>query len=265
MNVFRFEFLKYRRALIGWCIGLCVFICIYLPFMPAFMNEAETVRSFFEGMGQTVLSAMGINLDAFFSPLGFFSYVFMFISLIGCMQAIHLGLSVVSRETRLKTADFLLTKTKTRARILIEKLLASVVCLLITQFVFFMVCTFGLLAMTKVEIDMLPFLLIILTFTFLQLLFLAMGFVIATLVTKIKSVLTVSMGLCMGFFMLGMVSNITSSDFLRALTPMRYFDYTKIIIQRTYEPAYLLLCFGLTVLFSVAAYVRYTKKDIHAV
>lgn len=79
-----------------------------------------------------VLAALNLKVEIFFTIYGFFSYFLTFGWLIASVQAMNLGVSIVSKEVAGKTADFLLTKPITRARMLTEKLAAITTLILIT-------------------------------------------------------------------------------------------------------------------------------------
>jgi len=79
-----------------------------------------------------------------------------------------------------------------------------------------------------------------------------------------------TMGVCMGTFLVGMIgamaagaSNILS-DILRYLSPLRYFDNNYIMSHGAYETGYLILSVALPVVLTVASFVIYVKKDIRA-
>ncbi len=264
MNVFRYEFRQYRRGLLGWCVGMVAFVVVYMSFMPAFLDESEALRRFFSGVGQLLTKAMGFDVDVFFGPLGFYGYILTFLTLIGSIQAVSLGLSILSKESRMRTADFLLTKPIRRRNIFGQKLLTSALILLVTQGVFYAASTLGMFAAMD-DIAFAPFMLISLSFGLIQFLFLAIGLLVAAISQRIKSVITVSTGIAIGFFVLGMVSNMTGDAKLRFLAPMRYFETAYILSHNAYETEYLILCVGLTLAMGIAALALYIRRDTRSV
>ncbi len=265
MNVFVHEIKQYRKALIGWCIGFVVFVLFYMPYMPVFLDEAESLKAFIEGMGSVATAAFGIDVDTFFGPLGYYAYLFTFAYLLGAIQATALGLSVISRETSTKTVDFLLTKPRSRTAFFFQKIAAAFLCLIITQIVFYISSTATFWAFVPEGVDIVPFALISVSFTLVQFLFLALGVCIATVFDRIKSTTTIAVGISLGFFLVGMIVSLTGSDALRWFAPMRYFDTNHILVHHAYEAEYLVLCCVLIVVFLAIAYVVYRKKDIDAV
>ncbi|MFP3361323.1 ABC transporter permease, partial [Planococcus sp. SIMBA_143] len=67
------------------------------------------------------------------------------------------------------------------------------------------------------------FFLISLTLFFTQLIMFAIGMIIAVVFSKVKSVISVSLGVVFTFFLVGMVG--ASEEATRYFTPFKYFDY----------------------------------------
>ncbi len=265
MNVFRQELRQGRRGLLGWCIGVCVFLMIYMPFMSAFVEEGDALREFTSGLGEDVLKAMGLNPDLLFGALGFYGFLFTFLTLIAAIQAVSSGMAVISKERNMRMADFLLTKPRSRSSIFFSKLLAALTRLAVTQLVFYTVSSVSMLVLSGIEISIKPFVLISLTFSLVQLIFFAIGIFIGAVAPKIKSVITVSMGVSMGFFLLGMISGITGSEALRHISPLKYFDNNYIMLNNAYEPRYLIMSLLIPPALTLCAYLAYTRRDVKAV
>ena len=265
MNVFRYELRQYRRGLLGWAVGLSAFVCLYMPFMPAFLDEASSMKEFFVSLGPEVLAAMGVNVDLFFGTLGFYGFLFIFINLLGAIQASAVGLNIISKERRMKTADFLLTKPESRGNIFLEKLLAAAFSLAVTELAFYITSTAAMRMVTDSALPMRPFVLITLTLTYTQLIFLAIGMFAATAVGKIKSVTPVAVGISMAAFVIGMLANMTGSEAIRLFSPLRWFDSNQILTDGGYDMKYFIFNFAASAVLLAGAYIVYRKKNIAAV
>ena len=133
MNMFLHELKAYRKSAIIWTTALVALVVLFLSMFPSFSREAEEFKKLLEGYPEALRRALGLAVENIGSILGFYSYVFLYISLVGAIQAMNLGMSIVSKEVRDKTADFLLTKPVTRTKIMTSKLLAAVASLVITN------------------------------------------------------------------------------------------------------------------------------------
>ncbi len=265
MNIFRYEFIQNRRVLIGWTLGLSFAACVFIAFLPSFMAESEALIGFMDGLGEAFTSALGLDLQLFLSAVGFYTYVFMYIILFASIQALALGMNMLSKENRMKTADFLLTKPVSRTRVYVAKLGTAAVVLLITQIVYYIVTYAALYLAATGDLDAGILLRINVSLGFIQFVFLAAGILLSQLVHKIRAVVPMAVGIGFFFFLLGMISEITGSEVIRYLSPMKYFDGNYIMVHGSYENEFVMLSIGLTVLFTGVGYVLYNRKDIPAV
>jgi ABC-2 type transport system permease protein len=183
----------------------------------------------------------------------------------GAVQAMSLGITIISKEYRNKTADFLLSKPASRARILTGKLAAVLVSLLFTNAVFLTVAVVSALIFKSGDFDMGVFVMISLSMLFVQLVFAAMGFLTATLFHKIRSVLSVSLSAVFTFFIISLVQALLKEDFVNFLTPFKYFDSKYIIANHSYEPRFVITAVLVIAACIGTGYALYIKRDVHSV
>ncbi|MFS0862884.1 ABC transporter permease subunit [Fredinandcohnia sp. 179-A 10B2 NHS] len=264
MNIFIHELKANRKSTAIWTVSLLALMVLFMSMFPTISKEVDEFKKMLEGFPIAVQQALGIQVDSFASILGYYSYVFMYITLCGAIQAMNLGTSIVSKEVREKTADFLLTKPVTRTTILTAKVLAAVISLLLTS-ILYMVGSGLMVNVVATDYSMTAFLLINLSLFIIQLIFLALGIFVSVYFPKIKSVLTVSLGTVFAFFIIGMLSATSGDEVKRYLSPFKYFDPSYIIKNTSYELPFLLIGIGFIVVAIVVSYFFYTKKDIHAV
>ena len=88
---------------------------------------------------------------------------------------------------------------------------------------------------------------------------------IAVVVQKIKSVLSVSLGTVFLLFFISLFGSATDDGLLRYLTPFQYVEPAYILKNHTYEWGFLLLGSLLLIVFIVMSYIVYRKKDIPSV
>ncbi|MDM5329603.1 ABC transporter permease subunit [Neobacillus sp. CF12] len=262
MNILLHELRAYRKSTIIWTVSLIAIVALFMSFYPSFTKDTEEFSKLLEGYPAALREAFGINLDNFFSILGFYCYGLSFVTLCGAVQAMNLGTSIVSKEVREKTADFLLTKPVTRTEVLTNKLLAALISILLTNIFYLTAATLLAYQVATEEFNVRIFILLSLTLLFVQLIFLALGIIISVMAQKIKSVLTLSLATVFAFYFLGMFS---ADEAKRYLSPFKYFDTAYIIEQSSYETSFLIA--GAIVIITAigASYYIYPKKDIHSV
>lgn len=265
MNMFLHEMKAYRKSNIIWTVTLVALVTLMLAMFPAFSKEAETFKKLMEGFPEPVRKALGISVDSMSSILGFYSYMFLYITLCGAIQAMNLGTSIVSKEVREKTADFLLTKPVTRTEIMTSKLMAALTSLVITN-IAYLVAASVMASMVKTEeYSYKIFFMISITLFLLQLIFLSLGIIVSVVVPKIKSVLPISLGTVFTFFIIGMLASSTGDAAMRYISPFKYFDASYIIKNSSYESLFIIIEIVFIIVAITASYFVYCKKDVHAV
>lgn len=265
MNVFLHELKAYRKSTIIWSCSLVALIIVFLSVFPAFTKDVTEFKNILEGFPEVVRRAIGISLDNISTFLGFYSYVFIYILLCGSIQAMNLGTSILSKEVREKTADFLLTKPVTRAQIVTSKLLAALTSLIITNIVYLVAASLMASAVKNQDFDYAIFFMISITMFFVQLIFLSLGVLVSVLATRIKSVLPISLGTVFGFFIINMFSSIMDDKVLRYIAPFKYYDTSYIIRNSSYETSFIIIEIIFIAISIFASYLIYSKKDIHGV
>ncbi|MBB6215411.1 ABC-2 type transport system permease protein [Anaerosolibacter carboniphilus] len=265
MNMFLHELKAYRKSTITWTLSLVGLILLFFSMFPSISKEAEEFKKIMEGFPEALRLALGISVENIGSILGFYSYVFLYISLCGAIQAMNLGTSIVSKEVREKTADFLLSKPVTRTQVMTSKLLAALASLVITN-VFYLTAAVIMASLVETKAYSTKiFLMISLTLFFLQLIFLALGIIVSVVVPKIKSVLPISLGIVFTFFIISALASTTGDDALRYITPFKYFDLAYIVQHSSYEPTFVMAAIGFIAAAITISYFIYCRKDIHAV
>lgn len=265
MNIFIHELKTYRKSTIIWTVALIGIASMYLFVYPAFAKDITGLTKLLEGYPEMVKKALGFTVNTFATLTGFYSLVITFVTLCGSIQSMNLGLSILSRETADKTADFLLTKPVSRVTIVTAKLLAALFLIVITNLIYLAATIMISSAVSTSEFSLKIFILISLILFFVQIMFMALGVLVSVLAKKIKSVISISLSTVFAFFIMYMFGSVLGEETIRYLTPFKYYDPNFVVQHAGYELRFAVI----EVLFVIAAiatsYVVYSRKDIHAV
>ncbi|MDF2942751.1 MAG: hypothetical protein K0S01_1609 [Herbinix sp.] len=266
MNIYLYELKSLRKSAILWICAMIALAALYFSIYPSMSSDALEFKELLSNYPPTVRAMLGIDLDYITSILGFYSMIFGFIILCGAIQAMNLGVSILSKESRERTADFLLVKPVSRQFIITAKLMASFTTIVVTDIIFCL-ASFAIANRVKtVDFSNKVLFMINLTLFFIQLIFLAVGVVVSVFFNKIKSVLPLSLGIVFGLYMIGaLLATGEDAETLRFLSPFKYFNITYIIKNSSYEVSYLILSMIIVVVSVIATYIIYSRKDIHAV
>lgn len=265
MNMVLHELRSNRKSAIIWTCTLIALAVMYFAFFPSIAKDAEEFKKLLGAYPAPIRSMLGISLDNITTILGFYSMVFSFITLFGAIQAMNLGLSVLSREVRERTADFLLVKPVSRQSIVSAKLLASFTILLSTNAAYCLISFLFAYGVRLEDFDIKLFLLINLSLFLLQLIFLAIGIAVSVFFNKLRTVLPISLGAVFGFYMVGALLVTDEKDFARYLSPFKYFDVTNILKHSGFEVPYVITAAAVILVAVTVTYLIYGKKDIHGV
>lgn len=265
MNMFLHELRSYRKSAIIWNISFVALIILFLSIYPSFANSAADVKKMLEAYPEPVRKAFGISIDEITKFISYYSYVFQYVVLCGAIQAMNMGISVISKEVRRKTADFLLTKPVTRNQIITYKLLAVFTLICITNIVYLIAARFMASYVTTEPFSIKIFFMISITLFFIQLIFASLGILISNIISKIKSPISITLGSVFAFFAIGMFQKIIDDNAIRYITPFRYFDTSYIIKNSSYETSFIIVSIMIIIVSIALSYMIYSKKDIHAV
>ena len=264
MNIYFQELKNYYRVTLIWATALSLMSFGFLSMFGGFSSDVVSLKHLLASYPPQLLTALNLQVGIFFTIIGFFAYILTFIWLAGGMQAMNLGMGVLSKEVSGKTADFLLTKPVTRFSVLTQKLAAAITLLVFTNIVFVSVTLLSATMFSKDSFDHTVFFLAAGTLLLVQLIFMALGFLLAAVIPKIKTVLSYTLPIVFGLFILGLFGNVIGKEEIYYLTPFKYFDVIYVVHHTSYEPKYLWITLGVTVISIILGYIAFMMKDIEA-
>lgn len=264
MNVFLRELIAYRKSTIIWAASLSGIIIVFMALYPAFTTDVAAIKQVMSQFPEALRTALNISLSNFFTVYGFFGYLLGLTMLAGSIQAMNLGVGVISKEVFGKTADFLLSKPIARSTIITAKLGAALVMLLITNVAFSTASYIAATVASKDPFEARTFLLLSSTLLLVQLIFLALGALFAVIIPKVKSVISVTLPTVFAFYIIGAIGDVLGNDSFRYVSPFRFYDTTYIITNASLESRYLAVEAAIVIVAIVLAYVIYLKKDVRS-
>lgn len=265
-NIFKYEFKMYHKSILIWAINLILVIFLMMVFYPTFASDIELVDKMLENYPEELLKAFGMSSTlSMATVLGYFSFVFAMVQLFIAIQAANYGFSILSVEEREFTADYLMSKPVSRVQILIAKFSAAFLTLLITNAVIW-ISTFASIELFRdgKSYDVDKLILLLSTIILFQLFFLTVGMAISVFVRRVRSVLSFSLALSFGTYILNTVRAIVGGDMFGYLSPFYHFDPIRILEKGALNgPMVTISCLFILV-STVATFVLYTKRDIYS-
>ena len=265
MNIFLRELRAYRNSTIIWTVALSTLVFVFLLIFPAFTKDVAVAQKIIANLPQLIRSAVGISVQNFFTIYGFMGYLFTFAVLTGAVQAMNMGVGIISKEDSGKTVDFLLSKPVSRIKVVTSKILAAIFLLLVTNVVFISVALITAKAVSTAAFSSRIFLLISSILFLVQIFFLAIGILLSVIIPKIKSSIAVTLPTVFIFFIIGTLGAILGNDNVKYLSPFKFYDPNYIISHGGYEIKFLVIEAIFVIVAITASYIIYIKKDIRAV
>ena len=266
MNIFKQEFNMKKKSIIIWSLSLSAFMIFYMAFFPAMAKDSASFEAIMDSFPKEMLQAIGLREGLSLAGLmGFFTLTFAMMQLAIAIQSANYGFSILSEEERELTADFLMSKPVSRSKIYFSKLFAALLSLLITA-IAIGISTFIALKLfnggNSYEVS--NVFKLILTVPIFQLVFLSLGMFVSLLFKKVRSVLSLSMGLAIGLYVVNSVRGILDNDILGYITPYYYFEPGLILIDGAYDLKLFGIAIGIIIISLASSYLLYNRRDIHS-
>jgi len=263
MRLFLRELRANLKSLLIWSVVMSLLIVIAVAKFAGFADNPEMLQVL-DAMPQAVLDAMDMQAFNLTTLNGFYGLMFLYFALMGAVAAAMWGSTLISKEERDRTVEFSLVLPVSRSRVITAKALAALV--LCAAFV---LITWGvsLVAVRSYQPDQAfyDFLrLQMLAMFLIELIFLAVGLLLGCAMKHYKRSGSAAVSIILGAYMLSVLSGMDERlDFLKWLTPFKYYDAGDLYRSGTLEGGYLLLS-GLIVLVCVAAaYWAYNRRDLY--
>lgn len=266
MNVYLFELRMYKKSIVIWCLAIAVSMVIYLGSYPSIAADSAAFDDLMANYPPEFLAFFGMSSElSVGSLLGYFSMTFAMMLIPVAIQASNYGFHMLSVEERELTADFLLSKPITRTKILTSKFFAAFTALTCVNISLWISTIFSLSVFNAgTEVDFTNIYILLSTIVLFQLFFVSVGMLISVSVRKIPSVLSFSMALSVGLYILQGLKSIFSSKLLSYFTPYAYFEPVDILLNGKYNLYYTTICVLVIITSLYLTYVLYNKRNIHS-
>ena len=260
MTLVQHELKQSRISLIVWTLSIASLLAVCVFLYPSMKNEMDAVSEMFSSMG-SFTAAFGMDKVSFGTLTGF--YVVEcgnIVGLGGAFFAALCGISVLAKEEKEHTAEFLMTHPVSRWRVVTDKLIAVIFQLVILNVAVYLTAVVSI-AVIGEDIPWKELSLLHLAYFFLQVETATVCFGISAFLRR--SGMGIGLGIAMLFYFLNLVANITEeADFLKYITPFGYAEGADIVNSLSVNGEMLAVGVAFTVAGIVISYVKYCKKDL---
>lgn len=264
MNIFLIEMKANRKALILWIIGLLFMIGGGMGKFEGSTASGQSMKDILEQMPRTFQVMIGAGSFDISTARGFYGMLFIFLVLMGTIHAAMLGANIISKEQRDRTSEFLFVKPLSRTRIISWKLAAAIANILIFNLVtgvlsVSMVNYFG--KGESVSNDILP---LMAGMFLLQIIFMVIGTGIAAVSKSTTIAASAATGILLVTYILSVGIDMNEKlEFLKYLTPFKYFEAKNLMNAGAMEPVFLILSIVIIGALLSVTYIFYKKRDLN--
>jgi beta-exotoxin I transport system permease protein len=262
MNVFFHEIRAYRKNLFFWSGAMVFLVGASMAKFATLETAGQSVTEIFGQFPKSFQVIFGLNGFDVTSASGYYGVVFLYLVLMATIHAVLIGTDIISKEERDKTAEFLLVKPISRARVISAKLGAGLINIVLFNLVTLISSIYFTNFFNKGESITGTIILLMSGLFMLQLLFFFVGASVAAASKKPKASASIATTILLFTFILSFFVSLNESiEDLKYLTPFKYFDAHSIINDGRLEPLYVAIA---TVLIATMVFVTYTafiKRD----
>ncbi len=264
MNIFLRELKVHRFSLLFWSLGMVALIGSGMAKFAAYESAGQSLEKIMATLPRAVLVVFGISGFDLKTASGFFGVLFLYIAVMASVHAVLLGSTLISKEERDRTSEFLYAKPISRDRALTGKLLAGLVLVVILNLVtsvssFVFVGNFAGDEPFQREV-----LLLMVGLLFLQLIFFAIGAVVAGVARRPKSAPSRATSVMFLTFLLYYLVNLNEGlGFLRYLSPFKYFDAGTLMTDGQLDPLFVVLSVVIIALAAFGTYHYFSERDLN--
>ena len=263
MNIFLRELRANLKSLLIWSLIVSFLIMMAVAKFSGFANDPEMVKML-DSMPPALLDALSMRAFNLTTLSGFYGVMFIYFSLMAAIAAAMWGSDIISKEERDKTVEFSLVLPVSRSRVVTAKALAALVNCIAFILITWLVSLVGVRSYDPDQAFYTFLALEMQALFMIELIFLAIGLLLGCAMKQYKRAGSTAVAIILLTYFMSIVIVLQEKlDFLKYVTPFKYFDAGELFRTGKMEGTYLLLTAGIIVICVSLAYVIYNKRDLY--
>ena len=263
-NLYTKELRRNQKNTLIWGSIVIGFTFMILSIYPFMAEMGQDLHLMLESMPEEISKAMGMDKDTWASILGFYStYYGIYIIVLVGIYTTSTGATIVSKEERDGTSEFLLTRPMSRSTVFWSKMYSLFTLVVIVYILQSACAVVGMIMFSEGTMDWNVFTVMHVHGLFLILFFTCIGVLISMFVKPKKNFMGMVVGIVFGSYFLNALAMATdATKWLGYLSPFHYVDFS--VNDPNYSINYLAgLC--MTVIGFLMLYISfrvYKNKDM---
>lgn len=264
MNVFIKELRSSWRSVLYWGIGMLFLVYSGMQKYSAYASSGQNVNEIFKTFPKALAAIFGMAPNLDLTKAGdWFALLVVYVVVTLAIHASLLGAGILAKEERDKTAEFLYAKPISRATAVTAKLASALINVIVLN-VFTTAVSIPIVASFNKGASPNKDIVLMMTGVLLvQLIFLTLGMVMAALVKRPRYAASAASGIMFVTFFISLYIDITDkAQWLKYITPFKYFDPRTISHTMKLDPGFIALSAVLIIAFVAATYLLYGNRDL---
>jgi ABC-2 type transport system permease protein len=263
MNIFRRELKAHWKGLLGWSIAMILLVVSGMAKFSALGSGGQSANQIFQAFPKPVLVILGIQGLDLTRVIGYFGVLYLYIQLAASIHAAMLGAEIISKEERDRTSEFLYPKPVTRMHVVTEKVLAGLVNIIIINIITLVSSIIMVAAFANNFLNNDMIIMLMAGLFIMQLVFFTLGVALAGYFKNPRLPSVVSTTVLLGTYIIWVVIDLNANlDFLKFVTPFKYFDASVLISNGYLDPFYVVLSLLIVTIMMASAYLTFNKRDL---
>ncbi|MGG3469209.1 ABC transporter permease subunit [Neobacillus pocheonensis] len=264
MNIYLKELKSHRKSIIFWSIGVFLMVVSGMTKYDAYSSSGQSINDLLKDMPKSMRAVFGFSDLDLSKVSGYYGMLFIYLLLMATIHAAMLGATIIAKEERDKTSEFLFVKPVSRSTVITAKLLAALTNIIIFNLATW-ISSIALIAKYNegkaVNGDIT---LLMVSMFILQLLFMVIGSALASVKKRPKTAASIATGILLLTYLLSIAVDLNENiDGLKYLTPFKYFEAKNVMFGGGLDPVFVVISLILTALLTVVTYVFYKKRDLN--
>jgi ABC-2 type transport system permease protein len=264
MNIFLKELKFHRKSLIFWSIGVFLMVASGMAKFEAYSSSGQSINDLMADIPKSLRAVLGFSDLDLTKASGYYGMLFLYLLLMATIHAAMLGATIIAKEERDKTTEFLFVKPVSRSKIITAKLLAAFTNIVIFNLVTFVSSIILLGKYSDGEAVNGEIAILMASMFILQVLFMVIGSALAAVKKKPKTAASVATGILLLTYILSIVIDLNENiEGLRYFTPFKYFEAKNVMYGSGLDVIFVVISLILILSLLVVTYVYYKKRDLN--
>ncbi len=262
MTIVKHELKQGNNSFLIWTAAIAMLLAVCVFLFPEMKGEMDGISDVFASMG-SFTEAFGMDRLNFGTLVGFYAIECgNVLGLGGAFYAALCAVGILSKEEKDRTAEFLLTHPVSRVKIITGKLIAVLIQITALNLIIYVISV-GSMVIIGEEIPWKEINLLHLAYYLLQIELGGICFGISAFLRKGST--SVGLGIAVMMYFMNLVANIAEvAEFLKYITPFGYCEGADIVSNGYLDGSLIAIGLIFGTVGIVAAYWKYTRKDIHS-